>query len=183
MSRIMQAWEQVLRDAVASDYDDQQHALFQIGLVLQRHNPHIIPDSDVYEETLSRELMRLTLNHQRQRDAVDYLVTLVSNKPASADAFIYAMSNAQPLILAEPLIALITRKGATLSDDAAYQALMALEGILKYGAEAESEQVIESDIYTVIDDWADRDDALLGDKADNVLDKLDDLAEDEDNST
>ena len=114
MSRIMEAWEQVLREAVSSDYDEQQFALLQIGMVLQRHNPHLTMDSDAEEETLSRELLRLTLNHERQTDTVKYLTTLVQNKPKDADTFLYALSNAQPKILVEPLLELLLEVGEKL---------------------------------------------------------------------
>ncbi|MEL6310289.1 MAG: hypothetical protein AAFQ52_19275 [Chloroflexota bacterium] len=72
-SRVMEAWEDVLKEAVSSDFDEQQFALVRIGMVLQRHNPRVQMPSDAPEDMLSRELIRLTLNERRQADAVEYL--------------------------------------------------------------------------------------------------------------
>lgn len=175
MSRIMAAWEAVLREAIATDYDDQQNALFQIGLVLQRHNPHIKPESDVYEESLSRDLQRLALDENRQKDTVIYLAQLVKNHPKQADSFIFAMSNAQPKILIEPLLTLLQEVGAKLKTDAAYQALLALEGAIRDGGDTIASVLKAHDISGLLDTWADSSDDLLADKAVSVENRIEKL--------
>ena len=168
----MEAWEQVLREAIAQDYDEQQNALFQIGLVLQRHNPHVIPEGDVYEDSLSRELLRLTLNDSRQTDTVIYLAQLVRNHPKQADSFLFAMGNAQPKIVIEPLLQLLQDVGAKLKNDAAYQALMALDAALRDGGDDMTAALKAHDISDLLDKWADSKDELLADKADSVDNKI-----------
>jgi len=179
MSRVMEAWEQVLRDAISSDYDEQQFALLQIGMVLQRHNPHLGMESDAEEEALSRELLRLALNEKRQADAVEYLVTLVRNKPKDADSFFYTLSNAQPKILAEPLLKLLLDVGKKLKPDAAFQALIALDGVVKNADETVIKALATYEIIPLLDDWSEReDDEILADKADTIAEKIVDLFDD-----
>lgn len=179
MSRVMAAWEQVLREAVSSDYDEQQFALLQIGLVLQRHNPHLMMDSDAEEEALSRELLRLTLNEQRQEDTVQYLITLVRNHPKNADIFLYSLTNAQSKILTEPLLQLLQDVGEKLNADAIFQSLTAVDNILKHSDENVIELLDKIDIIPLLDDWADGDDTIIANKADILADKIVDLLETE----
>lgn len=171
-SRVMEAWNQVLREAVHADYDTQQFALFQIGLVLQRHNPNVNPDSDVTEETLSRELLRLTLNYERQAAAVEYLAALVEKQPDNADSFLYAMSNARPPSLVEPLITVLTTRGATLDDAAAFQALRALEFCLRDGDTAVQQRLSQAALDDLLAQWATRDDDLVSEKAATLQEQL-----------
>lgn len=181
MSRVMEAWEQVLREAISSDYDEQQFALFQIGFVLQRHNPYVTLDSDAEEETLSRELLRLTLNEQRQLDTVNYLVTLIHKRTAEADLFLYALGNAQPKILAQPLLELLVAVGNKLKPDAIYQALLAVDGILKHMDDVLIPFFDKHDIIPLLDDWSDLDDDLIAKKADSIAEKIEDLLNDGEN--
>lgn len=175
MSRIIEAWEQVLRDAVSTDYDEQQFALFQIGLILQRHNPHVKPESDAVEESLSRDLLRLSLNEERQRYAVDYLGALVRKYPKQADSFLFAMSNAQPKVLAEPLILLLQEMGKKFNRDAIYQALMSLDTLFKQDSEILKQTLQAHDILPLVDEWTEHSDKLIADKADLLAEKIEDL--------
>lgn len=172
MSRIMEAWDEVLRNAVSGDYDEQQLALLQIGFVLQRHNPHITIDSDAPEEVLSRELLRLTLDEKRQADTVEYLIALVRKHPQEADSFLYALSNAQPKILIEPLLKLLLENGAKLKSDAIYQALIALDGILRHVDATVKSNLDTYDIIPLLDDWSESNDTLIANKADILADKI-----------
>ena len=171
----MEAWENLLREAIAQDYDEQQNALFQIGLILQRHNPHIKPESDIYEDSLSRDLLRLTLDDKRQTDTVIYLAQLVKNHPQQADSFFFAMSNAQPKVLIEPLLTLLEEVGARLKPDAAYQALIALEGAIRDGGEAVIPALKAHDIADLLADWAESNDDLLAEKAESVDNRIEKL--------
>lgn len=177
MSRVMQAWEQVLRDAVSSDYDEQQHAVFQIGLVLGRHNPQFKPVSDMDEEGLSRELLRLTLNEKRQGDAIAYLITLVRNEPRKADVFLFALSNAQPKLLVESLFATLAAVGKTFGIDGAFQALMLLDNVIKQAPDIVRLAAQKHDITPLLDTWAESDDDTLADKADLTLNRIERLLE------
>lgn len=175
MSRMIEAWEQVLRDAVSNDYDEQQFALFQIGLVLQRHNPLVKQESDAPEETLSRDLLRLTLNEERQRNALEYLGALIRKYPKQTDSFLFAMSNAQPKILAEPLFLLLAEMGKKFNRDAIYQALMTLDTLFKQDATILKQFAQKHDILPVLETWAEHDESLIADKADLLAEKIENL--------
>jgi hypothetical protein len=179
MSRILEAWEQILRDAVSRDFDEQQFALFQIGLILQRHNPLLKQESDAPQETLSRNLLRLTLDEERQRSAVDYLGALIRKYPKQADTFLFAMSNAQPKVLVEPLLLLLQDKGDTFKRDTIYQALMALDSAFKQDATIVKQFAPRYDISPLLDAWAEHDDSLIADKADLLAEKIENLLEGE----
>jgi hypothetical protein len=72
----LEAWDELLRDAVSSDEDEQENALFLIGLILERHHKPNSDAPDLYESHLSRELLRLVLADNRQQAAVIYLAKL-----------------------------------------------------------------------------------------------------------
>lgn len=176
-SRVMEAWEAVLRDAVADDYDDQQFALARIGMVLQRHNPHLEMPSDAPEEMLSRELIRLTLNHNKQSDTLAYLADLIRKRPAQADSVLYAMSNAQPSLLTAPLLKIILDMGDSFDDAARYHAVTALREILKHPDSAVIAAFNTYDVIPVLDEWIEGTDTLTSEKAAIVADAIEDLLE------
>lgn len=177
MSKVMEAWEAVLRQAVSSDYDEQQFALLQIGFVLQRHNPQKQIESDTVEETLSRDLLRLALDESRQRDAVIYLAALVSKHTKQADSFLYAMSNAQAKVLVEPLFGLLKELGKKLKQDAIFQALICLDNAVRYGGDAVLPAVEKYDILPLLNNWAESKDDTIADKADILAGKIEKLLE------
>lgn len=173
MSRIMEAWNELLREAVARDFDEQQFALFRIGLVLQRHNPQVVPDSDIYEESLSRELLRLTLNHQRQTDTITYLLTLVENQKQVADSILFALGNAQPQLLVGPLSESIVRVGAKWNEAAAHQAVVALNSALQLDPTSVEKIENRDALYNQLESWEAEGSDDLSDRAAAVLDFLD----------
>ncbi len=173
MSRIMQAWEELLREAISSDFDEQQFALFQIGLILQRHNPTVPKESDVYEETLSRELLRLTLDESRQKDTVTYLVTLLQTQPQAAASLLYALSQAQPQLVAQPLRDAILAQHKKFDNEAIYQALLALDTVRKNDDDTAELLAKSTRLQGLLTKWSDHDDDLIGGKAENLLKKLD----------
>jgi len=172
MSRIMQAWEELLREAISSDFDDQQFALFQIGLILQRHNPNIPKESDVYEETLSRELMRLSLDESRQQDTVTYLVTLLETQPQAAASLLYTLSQAQAHLATEPLRDAILARYKKFDNEAIYQALMALDTVRKNDDDAAELLAKSTRLQGLLTKWSEHDDDLIAGKAESLLGKL-----------
>ncbi|MEO1162581.1 MAG: hypothetical protein AAFV98_02245 [Chloroflexota bacterium] len=178
-SRVMEAWEDVLKEAVSSDFDEQQFALVRIGMVLQRHNPRVQMPSDAPEDMLSRELIRLTLNERRQADAVEYLTALIIKHPQRADSILYALSNAQAPILAEPLLALLEDIGSKFNKDARFQAVTALVELLRFPDDQVMAALRNHDIVPLLDKWAEGKDRITADKAEIVADKIEDLLDNE----
>lgn len=177
MSRLLEAWEALQRQATSRDYDEQQYAAFQIGLVLERHNPDLDQSPDVYEENLSRELMRLRLDDDRQRAAIDFLVAMVRSNAQTADTFLYALSRVRADLLLDPLIALIDDRGKNWDDSAAYEAISALTRCLRTLNDVATARKINNGLRTYIDEQADSEDELLSERADNLLQRIDRLLE------
>lgn len=176
MSKIMEAWEQVLREAISQDYDEQQFALLQIGFVLQRHNPQKQFLSDAVEVTLPRDLQRLALDESRQRDALIYLSALIHKHTKQADIFLFAMSNAQAKILAEPLLGIVQAVGKKLRSDAIFQALTGLDNVVKNSGEAVLLPALKKfDILPVLEAWGENQDEVIAEKADILAEKIEKL--------
>lgn len=172
----MQAWHDLLREATVSDYDEQQYALFRVGLVLERHNqPN--QSATYYEDHLSRELLRLTLDDKRQGDVVDMLVALVRANLKEADTALYTLSKAKPIVLATPLLHLLRDVGAKLPAKAAYQAVVALDVLIKSGVPDVTEQLQRDAPIALLGRWSEHDDEMLSIKAKFVLERLQDLNE------
>jgi hypothetical protein len=176
----LEAWEELLRQAIAKDFDEQQHALFQIGLILERHSRPNTDAAGLYDENLTRELLRLTLDDERQAAAVLYLATLVRNKPEHTKSFLYAISRAKPEHIITPLLALLRERGKTFAPDAAYQAVVALEACIKAGGAAMMAALRADDPSDLLDEWAESPQTMLADKADWVLEKIEKLLDEGD---
>lgn len=174
MSRIIEAWESLLKEATSRDYDTQQGAVFQISLVLERHNGGTLPD-ELYEENLSRELLRLTLDEKRQMEAIGFLLAMVRANDSEAETFLYALGKAKLELVVAPLLDVIAERGARWEDEAAYQAVSILLACAKGNNEATRQTLITRAPFELLETWAERDDALLSEAADVLLDKLDAL--------
>src|SRR5262245_15822588 len=135
MVKPMEAWEELLRQAIDDDIDERENYIFQIGLVLERHSGPNLVAPDLYEENLSRALLRLTLDDARHEAAVVYLATLVKNYPESAESYLYAIGRAKPQFMVVPLLKLLKESARRLSPEAAYEAVKALDACLKAGGE------------------------------------------------
>jgi hypothetical protein len=173
----LEAWEELLRQAIAKDFDEQQHALFQIGLVLERHSRPNMDAAGLYDENLSRELLRLTLDDDRQAAAALYLATLVRTKPDDAETFLYALGKAKPAAMITPLLTLMQERGTALLPEAAYQAVVALDTCLKAGGDVITAAVKAHDPSDILDEWAENKDPMLSARADLVLEKVEAILE------
>jgi hypothetical protein len=175
MVKPMEAWDVLLRQAIDDDFDERENYIFQIGLVLERHSRPNLTASDLYEENLSRALLRLTLDDARHQAAVVYLATLVKNNPESAESYLYALSRAKPEFLVEPLLKLLKDYGKSLAPEAAFQAVAALNACLKAGGEVVINAIKAHDPSSILAKWADGDDDELADKADRALEKVENI--------
>lgn len=169
MSRIIEAWEALQREALSRDYDEQQFAAFQIGLIMERHNPRVQQDDEVYEENLPRELQRLNLSDDRLRQAVDFLVAMVRSNQQTADTFLYALSRVRAELLLAPLLELMATDGASWSPDAAYHAAGALEQCLRTDMRGMSEKLQQNSPIERLNDWQNSADELLAERARKAL--------------
>lgn len=177
----IEIWEELLRDAVSSDDDERENALFQIGLILERHHRPNMDAPELYEEHLPRELLRLVLPDVRQKAAAVYLAKLVETQPDDAASALYAMRRAKPLFYIEPLLQLLAERGQHLKFDAAYEASEALLTAAKQPPSTLKDLLKAYDPSALLDDWAEGKDDRLASKADRALEKLEPyLPDDED---
>jgi len=172
----MEAWEQLQRDATSTDYDEQQNAVFKMALVLERHNnPKRIP-AELYEENLSRELLRLTLDDKRQQGAVFFFVAMVKANDANAEAFLFAMGKCKPVHYAEGLLKLMRERGRKWTIEACHEAVSALDACLKADIDNLKALLVANDPSSLLDEWAEReDDEDLASYSDRVLERIETL--------
>jgi hypothetical protein len=168
----LEAWEDLLRDAVSSDEDEQENALFLIGLILERHHKPNPDAPDLYESHLSRDLLRLVLADNRQQAAVIYLAKLVETQPDAASSALYALRRAKPAFYMAPLLQLLAKHGKSLNADAAYEACEALIACAKNPPVNLKEMLAGFDPTDLLDHWAETGDEDLADRADWAWQKL-----------
>lgn len=175
MSRPIAAWEALMREATSPDYDEMQDAMFRMSLVLERHNYPQRISEQLYEEYLSRDLLRLTLDERRQRETVDFLVAMVRARRTDADTFLFALARVKPHLIAEPLLKLIQEHGASWNDEAKMEALNGLNAVLKAHPLGLIDLLRQHDPSALLDAWAQSDPDELADEADYVLSKIETL--------
>lgn len=175
MSRLIDSWNDLLRQVGSSDFDEQQMALFQIGLILERHHAPQEYATDIYEAHLSRDLLRLVLSEERQADTLEYLIAMLSRDPEHAENYIYTMGRARPSLLINPLLELICEKGSVLSEDAAYEAVKSLWACLNSNVTTTAIAINGCDPSDQLDDWAESDHRELALLADRVLDRVEEF--------
>jgi hemerythrin-like domain-containing protein len=170
MSRIMQAWEDLLREAVDRDEDTRQYAALRIALILERHYQPNQDAPTLYEDHLSRELQRLTLSESRQRDALQYLLQLATNNKEMADAFLYGVAVANPEI-ALPLVSSWLKNNAKdLSDTSAYQLVVFLRRIKRREDKALWQTISQETFWQdLLKQWATSEDDDLAQSAKSLL--------------
>ncbi|MCU0512214.1 MAG: hypothetical protein MUE40_06555 [Anaerolineae bacterium] len=140
--------------------------------MLERHSRPNTAAPELYDENLSRALLRLTLDDERQRAAAHYLATLAQNHPESAASYVYALGRCPPEPMIEPLLRLLAEQGHRLDSEAAYQAVVALETCVKTGSAAVLAALRARDPAPILARWADGDEDDLGDRADRVLEQV-----------
>ena len=165
MNRLLAAWDELLQSALEGDFDEQQAAIFQIGLILERHNPAIAGEQDIYDEELSRDLQRLMLSSDRLVDTINTLLNWAAMRKAPADACLFAISHAQTSLLLQPFVTYLTKYGASLDDTAAYLAVQILDDCVRQQPQQVTRVPSLEQIMTLLDDWQDAEDDLLADKA------------------
>jgi hypothetical protein len=177
MNRLNAAWEALLREATSLDYDEMQDAMFRLSLVLERHNyPHRLAEQ-LYEEYLSRDLLRLTLDERRQREVVDFLVAMTRARRADADTFLFALARVRPDLMGEALLRLMRDLGENWNDDAKLEAINALNALLKANLPNIADLLRQNDPTALLDDWAQSAQEALASEADFVLSKIEKLLE------
>lgn len=159
----------------SADFDRREHALFQLALLLQRSN-HVSSDAPAMgSESLPRELTRIRLSPEEQRQVVDKLSLLVASRHESRPTAFWTLGEVAATSGWEPTLALLNSCGAQLDTEAAYQACRALRRWLDSGA-LSSEQVESSiaafDLVACLHTWSEKGDKRLSLAAKAVIEFL-----------
>lgn len=115
------------------DFDQREHALFQIAVMLRRANRRAGGDDPLSATDLPREFSRILLTLEEQRTIVDRLLRLVVSRRESRASALWALSEAAPGVGWAPVLHLLKACGDQLTGEAAYQACRALRLWLESG--------------------------------------------------
>lgn len=175
MNRLVSAWEELLREVTVGDYDEMQNAMFLVSMVLERHNYPKRISQELHEEYLPRDLLRLTLDDRRQTETVDFLAGMIQAQRQDADTFLYALARVKPSLMVTPLLKLLRDEGERWNPEARYEALNALNAAFKDDNSGIAAALNLYDPSDVLDMWADDADEALADRADQLLEKVEQL--------
>lgn len=119
------------------NYDNREHALFQLALVLDRSNQRIeaakLPE--YYAENLSRDLLRLRLSQAEQAAVAARLARLVESKRQSRSTAVWTLAKLNAEIGLPVLLDLVRSIGEKLDNETAIQVCAAMRNWLKLDAE------------------------------------------------
>lgn len=161
------------------DFDIREHAMFQLGLMLERSNQgdDLANVSDIYSDNLTRDMLRLQLSDSEQNQVIDnfsrVIVTYMDSRPTAYWAF----GKVDGRLGFAPLLSLIQATGNQLNNEAAYQACVTLKRWMQEGVnddELVTEQLKLQDPTPLLERWLDSSDERLSTSADDVLDMLSD---------
>lgn len=136
--------EDLLAQMQSTDFDRREHALFQLGLMLERSNQRAdAPAADWTACALTRQQLRLMLSSDEQAQVAEHLIQLALHSPESRVSAIWTMGKVAADILLEPLLELILAAGGQLTGEAAYQACCALGKCLEHYLEQSMEHSLK----------------------------------------
>ncbi len=112
----------------SDDFDQREHALFQLAIVLRRSNSagvtNDMPALD--SENLPRELRRLRLGDEEQDQVLHQLMRVIARRDESRATALWTLGGVAPDIAWTPTLELLARRGAELNREEAYQVCRAL---------------------------------------------------------
>lgn len=108
------------------DFDEREHALFQLALVLERSHPRSASGPDIYSENLDRQLLKLVLSEAEQEEVVGFLARLTAIRRDSRPTCYWALGKAKGTVLLPTLLLLLQAQGEQMDAESAYQAALAL---------------------------------------------------------
>ncbi len=129
-------------ELASGDFDLRENALFQLALMLQRANGlEASSDApDLYSDNLSRDLLRIRLSTEDQRQIVEHLSRLASTHANSRATAFWSLGAASRDIGLESLLTLLCLLGDQIQGEGAYEACNALRRWLE-SDELETEQL------------------------------------------
>lgn len=175
MGTVIEAWESLLAEAVDSDEDVREYAVFRIGLILESHyKPN--QAADVYEENLDRRLLRVVLTEDRQLNAIVYLLAVASRFPSTSPSCIYAIRCASPALYAQPLAKFAVENISQLRPKAVFEIIRAIQVAFQAGTEV-SGPFLDKPVQNLLDRWVQSGDTEIAAAAERALDLMEDILE------
>jgi len=161
----------------SEDFDRREHALFQLALVLRRTNPERSKQDlpELGNESLPRELRRIRLGAEDQRQIVDQLSLLIASRSESRATAFWTLCEVAAEVGWAPTLALLKSCGAQLDDEAAFQACRALRRWLESAKPSHELADARIGAFALIDlvrAWGTSDYDRLGREASAVLERL-----------
>ena len=129
----------VLEKIEAEEDQIDRESIFQIAMLLEKSNTIT---NETYISLLPPELLSVTLNDREQQEIVKLLSTLTPNNSTNSLLF-WTLGKAKPKFGIAPLLSLIHRFSNKFDDEAAYQAVIALDNFLIFNKFKESKMMPE----------------------------------------
>ncbi len=128
------ALAELLERLESRDFDRRESALFELAIMLRRANQRAGGNDPLSAADLPRDLSRIRLSPDEQRNIVDQLMRLVVNRRESRASAFWTLSEAAAPVAWAPVLFLLEACGHELDGEAAYQACRALRIWLDSGA-------------------------------------------------
>lgn len=174
-----QALSEMFKELKNKDFDTRENAMFQLGLMLERSNQgeqQLADAGDIYEDNLSREMLRMKLDDDEQNQVIEKLSQVIAMEKDSRPTAFWAIGKVKPALGISPLLGLIKATGHQLNTEAAYQACDALKRWLNAGVADDAIVKAQLNLQNpteLLERWLDSSDERLADTADDVMDLLD----------
>src|SRR5262249_15527868 len=120
--------QKILEATRSPDDQERNEAILVIGMILEKNTPLADQDS-FYETILPSDLMSATVDENLQRKVVDSLFEDLEAGRGHA-TMLWAIGKALPTVALEPLLELLKAWPDSLGDDAAFEAILALQKFL-----------------------------------------------------
>lgn len=161
----------------SSDFDEREHALFQIALLLQRSGRADAAGQlpDVAAENLPRTLLRIRLEPEDQRQIVDGLSLMIAKRHESRATALWVLGEVSAEVAWEPALAILSACGSALDTEAASQACRALRRFLRSDAVTDGRAesgIAEHNIAALLRHWAAHRDERLASAAQALVMRL-----------
>lgn len=162
------------------EFDRRENALFELAVMLRRANQRNTGDDPLSTADLPRELSRIRLSMEEQRNIIDRLIQLVVSHRESRASVFWALGEAAPGPAWEPVLHLLRACGDQLDGEAAFQACRALRLWLQSGRlsdELIQREIAICDLSALLRGWSRTGDMRLTRAALDLTDILNAAAE------
>lgn len=166
------ALAEVLERARSRDFDEREHALFQLALLLERGQAPREPLPEYAADALGRHLLRIVPDRDDQNLIVETLARMAVSFAGSRATIFWALGKADPALALGPLLALLQADGRRLEADVAYQAAAALDTLV---SSAQGEAAAQLNLHNprlLLELWSGAEDERLAVLAERLLAKI-----------